>query len=126
MDTSPKYPASIEDALNMDLKDLAQFGDFGGVMISNLEEITPKSTPEEKALEELLSTQFNKDSSKYPIYNLTSLGNMARIIVSGKNSRLVAKAQECYDDYKEWYVKNTANSAVSDFMQYLYSYLVSK
>jgi len=91
-------PSSIDEALKLPLEELAKCGDFGGVLVS---QVTDNDNKEE--VEKLIETQLKLDRSKYDRFNITSLGNMARIIVSGQNKMLVSRAQENYDDYKVWY-----------------------
>ena len=71
---SLNYPQSIDEALNMSLEELAPFGDFGGVVISQVTEYDDDE-------DFWLRTQLVNDTSKYHIYNVSSLGNLARIIV---------------------------------------------
>ena len=98
---------TIDEALDMNLDELAPFGDFGGVMIAK---ITEDTSSEDVQL--MISNQLTVDRSTYYKYNVTSLGNMARIIVSGQNPILVSKAQEIYDDYKRWYQERENNSLI--------------
>ena len=92
------YPRSISNALSMSLEELAPYGDIGGFMISQVTDDHPSSE-----IDNLLTTQLTDDPKKYKAFNVSSLGNLARIIVSGKNSRLVSRAQVIYHNYKRWY-----------------------
>lgn len=92
-----QYPRSIDEALALSLEELAPFGDFIGVAISQI----PDSDNDNA--QTILDTQLKVDRSKYHMFNVMSLGSTARIIVSGQNSKLVARAQEIYDDFKDWH-----------------------
>jgi hypothetical protein len=89
-------PSNIEEALKLPLEELANCGDYMGVLISQIKE-------DEEDIEKLMETQFKVDRSSYDKFNITSLGSTARIIVSGQNKILVSRAQEIYDDYVDWY-----------------------
>ena len=91
------YPRSISEALSLSLEELAPCGDLGGVMISLMTDDHPSSE-----IDYLLATQLTDNLRTYEAFNVSSLGNIARIIVSGKNSRLVSRAQVIYDNYKRW------------------------
>ena len=56
-----------------------------------------------------LLTQLTKDRSEYHIYNVTSLGNLARLIVSGQNNAIIIRAKEILNDYRIWYTSNKKN-----------------
>ena len=90
------YPRSITEALNLSLEQLAPFGDFGGVMMCQMTETHPSSE-----IDNILATQLLDNG--YESFNVSSLGSIARIIVSGQNSRLVSQAQAIYDNYRRWH-----------------------
>ena len=95
---------------------MACHGDFGGVAISQLDETTSDK-------DNILQTQLVIDTSKYDIYNVTSLGNMARIIVSGKHVKLVSRAQQIYDDYKKWFNEQYNIGFLMGFFQAMFESL---
>jgi len=97
-------PRSIREALSLSLEELAPYGDFGGVTIAQIPDDYPSSE-----IDNLLATQLRDDPRTYKEFNVTSLGSLARIIVSGKNSRLVSRAQVVYDNYKRWHEEKTAS-----------------
>jgi len=92
------YPMSISEALDMSLEELAPCGDIGGIRMASVPEDHPESE-----IDNLIKTQLRDNPSVYKRYNVTSLGNIARIIISGKNSKLVSRAQQNYDNFKRWY-----------------------
>jgi hypothetical protein len=41
-------------------------------------------------------------AEEYPIWNLTSVGNIARVIVDLKDNEIVEAAKKSYNNYRDW------------------------